>query len=331
MKHINHILFLLFAVIGAGMPVWAQDTAATAAPSMLSAEKIALVILLVAGAAILLVMFTLYRIIKLLSGELHKMYFAEKGIDIGAVEEKMAANQKTWWQSMMHALTDAVPVEREKDVLLDHDYDGIKELDNSLPPWWVYMFYVTIFFSVVYLLHYHVLGTGPSQAAEYNNEVEEARIAQIAHQKALEAKGQGFDLSKLAPLTDGGSIASGKSIYAANCASCHGAAGEGGVGPNLTDSYWIHGGDFASIYNTISNGVVAKGMIAWKTMLKPQKMQEVASYIETLQGTNPPNAKQQEGQLYQPASAAAGNAPAATDTTKIAPADTSATQQPKGN
>lgn len=312
----------------------AQQAAATAPAAgsapMLSSEKIALIVLVVAAAAILLVLVTLLRIIKLLSNELHKMYFAERGIDIETVEKQIAATQKSGWQKLMDALTDAVPVEREKDVLLDHNYDGIKELDNSLPPWWVYMFYLTIFFAAVYLLHYHVLGTGKLSAAEYQTEMENARIAKIAHEQALAAKGMGFDMAKLAPLTDAASLESGKNIFVTNCASCHGNKGEGGVGPNLTDKFWIHGGDFKSVFNTINNGVLDKGMIAWKAMLKPQKIQEVASYIKTLQGTNPPNAKSPQGTEYKPeqtGTAATGSTNAPADSTKTtAPKDSTANQ-----
>ncbi|OWY21323.1 cytochrome oxidase subunit III [Sphingobacteriales bacterium UPWRP_1] len=313
--------------------VVAQQAAATApaagAAPMLSSEKIALIVLVVAAAAILLVLATLLRIIKLLSNELHKIYFAERGIDIESVEKQIAGTQKTGWQKLMDALTDAVPVEREKDVMLDHGYDGIKELDNSLPPWWVYMFYITIFFSVVYLLHYHILGTGKLSAAEYQAEMEDARIAKIAQEQALAAKGMGFDMAKLAPLTDAASLESGKNIFVTNCASCHGNKGEGGVGPNLTDKFWIHGGDFKSIFNVITNGVLDKGMIAWKAMLKPQKIQEVASYIETLQGTSPPNAKAPQGTEFKPeqTGAATGSANAPADGAKTtAPKDSTATQ-----
>lgn len=313
-------LFLLLINSGIGFAQQVADATATPAASsaMLSSEKVALVILIIASISILMVLFTLSRIIKMMTGELHQIYFAERGIDIAAIEEKIAAGKKSGWQRFMDSLTDAVPVENEKDVMLDHDYDGIKELDNSLPPWWVYMFYVTIFFAIGYLMHYHVLGTGKLQAAEYQTEMENAKLAQLAHERALAAKGEGFDMSKLAVLTDAASIESGKGIFVSNCASCHGTKGEGGVGPNLTDAYWIHGGDFKSIYNTINNGVLDKGMIAWKAMLKPQKMQEVASYITTLQGTNPPGAKAPQGNLYKP------EAPATTDNPANAPADSTA-------
>lgn len=329
MKNLLHKSLLAFIFFLINTAVFAQqtDAAASTTNSMLTSEKVALIVLLVAAGAILLVMYTLFRIIKTLGSELHSIYYAERGIDIDAIEQKIAATQKTWWQNLMHSLTNAVPVEREKDVMLDHDYDGIRELDNSLPPWWVYMFYLTIFFAVAYIFHYHLLGTGKLSAAEYQTEVENARIAQLAHQKALEAKGEGLDLTKLVALTDASSIESGKSIYTTNCVTCHGKAGEGGVGPNLSDAYWIHGGDIKDIYNTVSNGVLAKGMVAWKTMLKPQKIHEVSSYILTFQGTNPPNAKAQEGTLFEPKSSTPADSTAKTTDT-AAPADTTKTKAP---
>lgn len=213
-------------------------------------------------------------------------------------EEVVAVEQESlWMKKIMGLLTKSVPVEREAEVLTDHEYDGIKELDNVLPPWWVAMMYITIIFAVVYLVHYHVLGTGDLQTAEYHSSVEKAE-AEIAAYMAL-AKAQ-VDESNVTIVDDASRLANGQKIYNDNCVACHGKYGEGGVGPNMADEYWIHGGSINDIFAVIKYGVPAKGMIAWRTQLSPTQIQDVASYLLTFQGTNPPNAKAPEGELYVP-------------------------------
>jgi cytochrome c oxidase cbb3-type subunit 3 len=189
-------------------------------------------------------------------------------------------------------LTDSVPVEHEKDILLDHDYDGIKELDNNLPPWWLYMFYLSIAFSVFYFAKHHIFGDGDIMYKQYNEQMAEAEV-QIA--EYMKIAGNSIDENNVEALTDAGAIAEGKDIYTKNCIACHGANGEGGVGPNLTDNYWLHGCGIKNIFKTIKNGVPEKGMISWKTQLSPVQIQQVASYIITLHGTNPAGAKEPQG------------------------------------
>lgn len=189
-------------------------------------------------------------------------------------------------------LTDAKPVEKEKDILLDHDYDGILELDNNLPPWWKALFYVTIVWGVVYLLWFHVFQVGNLQDAEY---AEEVKIAEI--EKAALMGGGVVDETNVTKLTDPIALSAGKETFLKHCAACHGRNGEGLVGPNMTDDYWIHGADIKQVFLIVKNGVQEKGMISWKSQLNPVAMQEVSSYILSLRGTNPPNQKPAEGEL----------------------------------
>jgi mono/diheme cytochrome c family protein len=267
-------------------------------------------------------------------------------------------------------------------LLLDHDYDGIQELDNRLPPWWLYLFYITIAWALGYLVYYHVLDLGYTSSEEYNAEmnpdsvahVHKARIAfgyrspffnpqgditplqKVAEQQQIQVlTGQSsqpgnelpgsennlaaanFDdlilaamaratppnLEKLktafpdlyrsfqsgttqitglqtgtgiSPLTDEGSLAGGKQIYITNCITCHGQSGEGGIGPNLTDNYYLHGQGMANTVKTITAGVPAKGMISWRGILNEIQIKQVASYLLTLHGTNPPNPKPPQGE-----------------------------------
>ena len=183
---------------------------------------------------------------------------------------------------------------KEKKLLLDHEYDGIRELDNDLPPWWINLFYITIVFGVIYLLGYQVFNWFDNQNTEYQKEV-------IAHEELLYknehdqkgAVGGGVVDKKQ-------DIAAGKEIFQTNCVACHKSKGEGSVGPNLTDKFWIHGGDFESVQRIISEGVPAKGMLAWKQTISAKSIREVAHFVLSLQGTNPPDAKAPEGILYDP-------------------------------
>jgi len=167
----------------------------------------------------------------------------------------------------------------KEPLLLDHDYDGIQELDNQLPRWWVWLFYITIIFSAVYLVYYHVTRTGDLQAAEYAKEMKAGEQIKAAAMGKFETS-----IATLQPSTDAVSLEAGKQTYAKFCAPCHRADGGGLVGPNLTDDYWIHGSNYCDTVKIIWDGVPAKGMITWKTVLKPEQIQSVASYIYTLRG-----------------------------------------------
>ena len=176
-------------------------------------------------------------------------------------------------------------------LLLDHEYDGIKELDNKLPRWWVWLFYGSIVFAAVYLTYYHVLGAGDLMAAEYQKEMKVGEALKAAAMTKFEA-----GIPNLQPAKDPAVLTQGKQIFTTLCAPCHRADAGGLVGPNLTDNYWIHGSNFADNVTTIWNGVPAKGMITWKNYLNPDQVEAVASYIYTLRGTHPPNPKPPENQ-----------------------------------
>lgn len=192
-------------------------------------------------------------------------------------------------------LTDRVDVDKEELVMLDHNYDGIRELDNNLPPWWKYLFYATILFSVVYLIRFHVTGTGPSSEEEYIAQME-AALANKAESMADE--GEQITEDNVVYVVEAKSLEKGAAIYKGNCATCHGDLGEGGTGPNLTDEYWIHGGSMKDIFSTIKYGVPEKGMIPWESQMSPENMQAVASYIKSIAGSNPPGAKDPQGEIY---------------------------------
>jgi cytochrome c oxidase cbb3-type subunit 3 len=192
-------------------------------------------------------------------------------------------------------LTKSTPIEREEEILFDHEYDGIKELDSKIPPWFTWLFYITIIFSIYYMLHYHVFETGELMAEEYN---EEMRIA-AEEKEALMESGAFVNEETVTMLTDEAALNTGKEIYDANCVACHAEDGGGIVGPNLTDDYWIHGGGIKNVFKVIKYGVVEKGMIAWQTQLNPNQMQKVSSYVVSLQGTTPASPKAPEGEIWE--------------------------------
>lgn len=179
----------------------------------------------------------------------------------------------------------------QNPLLIDHEADGIKELDNLLPRWWVWLFYLTTVFAVGYMLYYHVFGLGNLQAAAYAREAKAGDAIKAAALAKFEAS-----VGTLQPLGDQRVISDGLQVYTKLCAPCHRADGGGLVGPNLTDDYWIHGSTYVDNVRTILNGVPEKGMLTWRGILKPMEVQAVASYIFTLRGTRPPNPKPPENQ-----------------------------------
>jgi len=179
----------------------------------------------------------------------------------------------------------------KEPLLLDHEADGIKELDNNLPRWWVWLFYLTIIFAAVYLIYYHVLHIGDLQAAEFDKEWKRGEEIKSAVLAKFESS-----IGTLQPSTDSGILNQGRQTFLNMCAPCHRPDGGGLVGPNLCDDYWIHGSNFVDNVKIIVNGVPEKGMITWKGVLKPGDIQAVASYLYTLRGTHPPNPKPPENQ-----------------------------------
>jgi len=182
---------------------------------------------------------------------------------------------------------------KEEDKLLNHNFDGIEEFDNPLPPWWVGLFIFTIVFAFVYVLYYHFTGFGPSQREEYLAEINQFKAAKMA--KSGNKVDDFKEGETFAVMIDETQLASGSQIFKTNCSSCHGNEGQGGIGPNLTDNYWIHGGEYNQIVNTIVKGVAEKGMISWKPILSKKEILQVSSYLEKLKGTTPLNPKAPQG------------------------------------
>lgn len=204
------------------------------------------------------------------------------------LEQTKPIAQQEAFKKWMKRFTASKSIHEEADVLLDHDYDGIKELDNVLPPWWVGLFYATIIFALVYLVRFHIMD-------EYNQDQEfatEMQVADKAVEEYMKTAPYVMDKDKVTLLTDESAIAEGKTLFDANCVACHKADAGGAIGPNLTDKFWINGGGIKNVFNTImEGGRPGKGMIPWKDQIKPTQIQKIASYVLSLQGTNPKDAK----------------------------------------
>jgi len=210
-----------------------------------------------------------------------------------ATETELAVVKKraiSWWSRFNRFK----PVEHEADIDLGHDYDGIRELDNRLPPWWLYGFYLTIIAGGIYLWRYHVSHSAPSSIQEYEKAV---ATADAEIKEYLKKKGESVDENTVTFLKEQHELNEGKAIFTKSCVACHKETGAGDVGPNLTDDYWMHGGDIKSIFKTIRYGINA--MPQWQNAYSNKEIAEVASYVKSLNGTNPPNAKAPQGELFK--------------------------------
>lgn len=229
-------------------------------------------------------------------------------------EDSLSLKDKNWYKGLMQRLTKTVPIENEKQLLMDHDYDGIKELDNNLPPWWVYLFYACIVFAVVYLIRFEIMGA-PDQETELKNEMAQAKIEVAEYMKTAPDL---MDEKTVTLLTDPADLAEGKVIFTTNCVACHRADAGGQIGPNLTDDHWILGGGIKNVFHTLVNGGRdGKGMISWKGTLKPKEMQKVASYVLSLRGSNPKDPKAPDGEIWVDNNAPATTTAPVADSTKV--------------
>ncbi|MBI5856327.1 MAG: c-type cytochrome [Sphingobacteriales bacterium] len=298
-KTVVQVTMLIFLLLISGSPLFAQDTgnngnsAAKTIGGMQSSTFyiMATVIFL----ELLVIIGLLLNIRVLLKQEKEKL-------SPEMVEEiKIAKSSRLTWWDKFNKLR---PVTQESELDLGHDYDGIRELNNRLPPWWLYGFYFTILFAAVYLWRYHVSHTAPLSGEEYTRSVESA---QLKVQEYLKKKGENINENTVVLLTDKADLDAGKELFTNGaCAGCHGKDGSGmvmgqpGVGPNLTDDYWINGGSIKSVFTTIKyGGRPNKGMQAWENTYSAKQIAQLASYVKSLIGTNPAVHKTADGELYK--------------------------------
>lgn len=293
----------LFGLISSN--AMAQEEATSALASMDSSQLTLLVILgVVLGVIVLLLMLMIY-LMSFMATVLKK-------------EDPSLADEPSWWESFKERFVtgkvDAAYGQDEKaKMMADHSYDGIHELDNFMPPWLQYVFIGTIIFAVGYFVNYQVLGIGQTGIEEYEEELRLEAIAAEGRQANMLAS---IDETSVVFDESSSALAGGKTIFEGNCAACHAQDGGGGVGPNLTDEYWIHGGSISDIFSVVKYGVVEKGMVPWEDQLSPEEMQQVSSYIFAMRGSTPVNPKEPQGELYE-AEPASESEPAAADSTVV--------------
>lgn len=289
LKSMRSSFFVMVLMLASGGSLMAQDntggtfwTEETILYTVLGMVFLVAVLVLVVALYVLQLLRTF--LLKDISAEQRAKYEAEPGYFV-----------KLWskWN-------DFKPIEEEEEILLDHNYDGIKELDNHLPPWWKGLFYITVIYAVVYLLIFHVFETRPLQAEQYELEMAAAqdRLNMLPQPEV------DFDETSVTLSEEPADLLKGKEIFERSCATCHKADGGGLAGPNLTDQYWKHGGGIKNIYATVKNGVPNTAMISWEQALNPVMIRQVASYVISLEGSNPPGAKGPEGEVWVPQEAA---------------------------
>jgi len=282
-KKVAMLPFMFLISMGA---VFAQGNASSTDDSMVWLALLGFVFVI----ALLVLMVAIYLL------QLLKSIVQKEAMDKAKAEGKEYVEEKGLWSKLdKEVLTQAVDIHDEESITLDHDYDGIRELDNHLPPWWKYLFYITIVFGVVYIGVYHVFDTMPLQEQEYNNAMSLAEAAKAAN---VSSDAVGIDESSVVISDDPSVIANGGKVYAMNCAPCHKADGGGGIGPNLTDEYWVNGGSVSDVFTAVKYGFPDKGMISWEPLLSSQQMSDVTSFVMSLKGTNPEGAKDPQGERY---------------------------------
>lgn len=283
-------LIYTIAILLTSSPLWAAETTAGGGSGNTFSEVV--VILFLIALLFLIVSLVLLNTVQIMAKEIKNPALLPVEEPVRMMEySEWEASEKTS-QSIWTKLMGLKPISEEKSIMMDHDFDGIVELDNPTPAWFMGLFYATIIFAVVYLLNYHVFEWSPLQDEEYAIEMKAAEVNKVA---VLAKSHETIDENSVKASTDAGIIAAGKAVYTQNCIACHGALGEGTVGPNLTDDSWIHGGTVNAIFKTIKYGVPEKGMIAWEKTLTPKQTSDLSNFILSLQGTNPPNPKAPQG------------------------------------
>lgn len=287
-------LIFIFTILFASNSVWAAEAPSSGTTGNIYTEII--IVLFLVALLLLIVSLVLLKTVRVMADEIKSpgiIPAAEPAKMLEYGEWKAAEkSEQTSKQSKWNKLIGLRPISEEKDMMLEHDFDGITELDNPTPIWFNAMFYGSILFAVVYLLNYHVFKWSPLQNEEYAIEMKEAEVSKGLF---LAKAGNLIDENSVKVDSDAGVLAAGKAVYMQNCVACHGPDGGGLIGPNLTDEYWIHGGTVNNIFKTLKYGVPEKGMIAWEKILTAKQTSDLSNYILSLKGTKTANPKEPQG------------------------------------
>ncbi|MBD3750692.1 MAG: c-type cytochrome [Sphingobacteriales bacterium] len=276
-------LILLALFLGSANQLDAARNSSTLINEMALSAILVTLILIVIVSLMLLKTLNIMAAILLPASETSSV--AEKGIEEPILEKKA---KRSLWEKLLSLR----PMYEEKDLLMEHEYDGIRELDNPTPAWFMWLFYITITFAFTYLLTYHVFKLGKLQNQEYVAEMKQASVDQEAF---LAKSANRVDENSVKLTNDPTVLKDGAAIFKQNCTPCHGQHAEGIVGPNLTDEYWLHGGNINDIFKVIKYGVPEKGMISWEKQLTPKQIADVANYVKSLKDSHPANPKAPQG------------------------------------
>jgi len=301
MKKINITLLLLLPAItllAANEQVAAAEISSEPSLLGLSQAETLLLIMLLFVLVLLVVSITLLNAFKVMYREQLNPTPYLAPVKEAALDYDSWLKTKKQKPAIWNKILGLKPIEEEKDIVIEHAYDGIQELNNPVPAWFNFLFYGTILFGVAYLFYYYIAGYGLNQDQLY-----QAEMTRSAEEKAiyLQKSANAVDENSVKADNAAPVIESGKTIFSANCAVCHGPTGGGLIGPNLTDEFWLHGGGINNIFKTIKYGVPAKGMVSWEKTLTPKQISEVANYILSLEGSKPAGAKAPQGEKYEPA------------------------------
>lgn len=298
MKKINLLIILLLVQTAAFAANEAEvPPVAISEPGLgINQSELLILLLLIFAIILLVVALTLLNAFKVMYQEqLHPTAYqvpvSEKPLNY---EEWL--KQKKKGKSVWEKILSLKPLEQEKDLEIPHAYDGIKELDNPVPAWFNWLFFGTMLIAAGYLFYYHIGGYGDLQDQEYENEMARAKLEKAAY---LEKSANAIDENSVKADHTTVVLEEGKTIFDANCKVCHGDKGQGIIGPNLTDDYWLHGGGVNNVFKTIKYGVPEKGMVSWEKNLNPKQISAVTNFILSLQGTNPAGAKAPQGEKYE--------------------------------
>lgn len=293
MKRFFYLTFLLLLT----QPVWAADTAGSSWFSGDLYMNILMLVFLLFALLVLGVALVLLRTVNLLAKDALNPNRETAAKEIPEPVKPMDYEEWKAFKKLQPTFFAKVmglrPISEEKDIALEHQFDGITELDNPTPGWFMFLFYGTIIFAAIYLLNYHVFHWGKLQDQEYVVEMKQADAAKKAF---LSKAANAVDENNVKLVTDGATLASGTAIFKANCVACHGDKGQGVVGPNLTDEFWLHGGKINQVFKTIKYGVLDKGMPTWEKNLTPKQIADVSNYVVSLKGTHPANPKAPQGE-----------------------------------
>ncbi len=281
---ISILIFCLLTTVASAQNVAADAVASK--PDFLSSPKNFLTILLLATIFLefLFIIYFSWKTTKFLNPE---------ALREASPEAETESTFETFWNKI-----NSFKAKGEEDTIdTGHNYDGIRELDNVTPPWFITAFALSIIFAAVYLYRYHIAESAPLQIEEYNIEMANAD----AEKAKLNPANEKIITAETVTMLGAADIAKGKMLFTANCVSCHGANAAsmpGGVGPNLTDEYWIHGGSIANVFSSITNGWPEKGMISWKSQLSSMQIAQIASYVKSTKGTVQTGGKESQGEIY---------------------------------